>query len=148
MGSIPSVPQRPGIQGPPPLVTLLRLDVRRDRVAATVQVDPRRPDSTPYLARALVRTLPDLPHHACVNSEGDLFAAVMDHTALPHVLEHVVIDLQTRAWAAIDPDRVFTGLTRWVDRAQGLATVEVSYADDITAIRAFRDAAALLNGLR
>lgn len=122
--------------------------MRRDRIVATVRVDPAHPDSTPRLARELAVAFPDLPRHACVNPEGDYFASVMDHTSLPHVLEHIVIDLQTSAFAATDPDRVFTGVTRWTDAACGKATVEVSYHDDVTAIRAFRDAASLLNSLR
>ncbi len=131
-----------------PRLTIERLEVRRDRIVATVRVDPAKPNSTPRLAHALTSVLPDLPRHACVNSEGDYFASVMDHTSLPHVLEHVVIDLQTSAFATTDPDRVFTGVTRWTDSSHGRATVEVSYHDDVTAIRAFRDAARLLNSLR
>lgn len=135
-------------QPPVPRLAIETLQVRRDRIVATVRVDPAHPNSTPRLARALTAALPDLPRHACVNPEGDYFAAVMDHTALPHVLEHVVIDLQTSAFAVTDPDRVFTGVTRWTDFAHGRASVEVSYHDDVTAIRAFRDAAALINSLR
>lgn len=131
-----------------PLLSIVRLCVRRDRIAATVRVDPAHPNSTPRIARALASALPDLPRHACVNPEGDFFAAVMNHTCLPHVLEHVVIDLQTSAYAATDPDCVFKGITRWTDASRGLATVEVSYHDDVTGIRAFRDAAVLINGLR
>ncbi|MGI6534967.1 MAG: cyanophycin synthetase family protein [Eggerthellaceae bacterium] len=141
-------PAQRASQSPAPRLAIERLEVRRDRIVATVRVDPAHPNSTPRLARALTSVLPDLPRHACVNPEGDYFAAVMDHTSLPHVLEHVVIDLQTSAFAAADPDRVFTGVTRWTDAARGTATVEVSYHDDVTAIRAFRDAASLLNRLR
>lgn len=137
-----------GAQQAAPLLSIVHLLVRRDRIVATVRVNPARPNSTPRIARALVSVLPDLPRHACVNPEGDYFASVMDHTSLPHVLEHVAIDLQTRASAAADPDRVYKGVTRWADASRGLATVEVSYHDDVTGIRAFRDAAALINGLR
>jgi hypothetical protein len=64
---------------------------------------------------------------------------------LPHLLEHVVVQFQVEACP--DPDRIFTGATRWTDRRAGLAQVEVSYADDIVALRAFRDGAALVNSL-
>lgn len=123
------------------------LTVKSDRVVALVRMaDAVRVLTTPKLAQRVCQQHPDLPRHACVNGEGPLFGAVMDHTALPHMLEHLVIDLQTQACP--DPDRVFTGATRWVDRPAGLASVEVSYADDLVALRAFRDAVDYLNDLR
>ena len=120
--------------------------MRRDRVVATVRVvDPDSAMTTPQFARQLVRIRPDLPIHSCVNGRGPTFGAVIAHTPIPHVLEHVVIDLQTAS--CINPDRVFTGVTRWIDRSAGRAQVEVSYADDLVCLRAFRDAAELLNSL-
>lgn len=37
------------------------------------------------------------------------------------------------------------GFTQWVDEAAGTALIEVSFADDLVALRAFRDALAFLN---
>lgn len=131
---------------PAPRLLLESLRVQRDRVVAAVRVgDPDSAMTTPQLARQLVRIRPDLPIHSCVNGRGPTFGAVIEHTPLPHVLEHVVIDLQTASCA--DPDRVFTGVTRWIDRRAGKAQVEVSYADDLVCLRAFRDAVELLNSL-
>lgn len=131
-----------------PRIQVLGLRVKRDRIVARVQVDPANAYSTPALARRLIETHPDLPNHACVNPKGDRFGDVIAGTSLPHVLEHLVIDLQTQVYARRDPNRVFTGITRWVQRDAGLAQVAVSYRDDLVALRAFRDAAALLNRLR
>jgi hypothetical protein len=132
----------------PPRIQVAGLRVKRDRIVARVQVDPAHAYSTPELAQQLVQAHPDLPQHACVNPMGDRFGAVLAGTSLPHVLEHLVIDLQTQAYARRDPNQVFTGITRWVQRERGLAEVAVSYRDDLVALRAFRDAAALLNRLR
>ena len=135
-----------GGDGPAPRLVLESLRVRRDRVIATVRVgDPKFATTTPQFARQLVRIRPDLPIHSCVNGRGPIFGAVIANTPLPHVLEHVVIDLQTAS--CTDPDRVFTGVTRWVDRRAGRAQVEVSYVDDLVCLRAFRDAVELLNSL-
>ena len=132
--------------GRPPRIVIERLQVRSDRVVATVRM-PNAPRvlTTPKLAARVCRDFPDLPQHACVNGEGPVFGAVVGHTPLPHLLEHLVIDLQVQA--GDDPDRLFTGASRWTDREKGLAQVEVSYADDLAALRAFRDAAAYLNAL-
>lgn len=118
--------------------------VKGDRVEARVRMaSPVRVLTTPKLAAYACERFPDLPRHACVNGEGPAFGAVMDHTPLPHLLEHLVIDLQTRACP--DPDVVFTGATRWIDRPAALASVQVSYRDDLVALRAFRDAVDFLN---
>ena len=78
-----------------------------------------------------------------MNEEGDTFAAVMDHTSLPHLLEHLVIDMQ--AQAVSDENAVFVGTTEWIDEFAGRARIEVSFTDDLVALRAFRDAIAFLN---
>ena len=130
----------------PARVTVERIRVAHDRVMALLRMrDAVHVLTTPKMARCACQAFPDLPHHACVNGHGPTFAAVMDHTPVPHLVEHLVVDMQVRACG--NPDLIFTGATRWEDRAQGLARVEVSYEDDLVAIQAFRDAVAFVNGL-
>ena len=129
-----------------PRLQLESLRVERDRIVAMVRVgDPTHAMTDAELAGKAVKLHPDLPIHTCVNGVGPTFGTVLAHTPLPHLLEHVVVDMQTARCP--DPDRVFTGATRWVDRRHGLAQIEVSYADDIAALRAFRDAVQQLNAL-
>ncbi len=110
-----------------------------------VVVDPRAPRLTnPLLAARICATFPDLPRHACVNDEGDTFAAVMGHTSLPHMLEHLVVDLQSQA-EPLDSEMVFVGTTEWADSFSGRARIEVNFTDDMVALRCFRDAVAFLN---
>ena len=130
----------------PVRIVLESLHVTADRIVAAVRVaDPGRADTTPALAAVAAARRPNLPIHTCVNGEGPTFGAVMAHTPLPHLLEHVVVDLQVERCP--DANRVFTGATRWTDRRAGRARVEVSYADDLVALAAFRDAVALVNSL-
>lgn len=134
----------------PHCIVIERLTVRSDRVACDVAVAPGAPRcSTPQLAARIRAAFPDVPGHACVNDEGETFAAVMERTSLPHVLEHLVISLQARADAAVSPaasdGTVFVGTTEWTDEFAGRARVEVSFADDLVALRAFRDATRFLN---
>jgi hypothetical protein len=126
-----------------PCLVIESLRVGRDRVTAAVRVrDAAFADTNPQVARRAIAQRPNLPIHSCVNGTGPAFGDVIGHTPLPHLLEHVVVDLQ--AAASADPDRVFTGATRWTDRASGRAEVQVSYADDLVALRAFRDAVRLV----
>lgn len=119
--------------------------MRADRIICDVLVDSRAPRlTTPLLAARVCATFPDLPLHACVNDEGDTFAAVMGHTSLPHMLEHLVVDLQSRA-APADSETVFVGTTEWTDSFSGRARIEVNFTDDMVALRCFRDAVTFLN---
>lgn len=94
------------------------------------------------IARCL-EVYPSLERHACRNGSGPTFAAVMERTSTPHLLEHLVIDAQTRM--ARDAQRVFTGTTQWEDALR--AVVAVSFEDDLSALRAFGQQLAFLNGM-
>lgn len=129
-----------------PALSIVRFVVKRDRIACFVEApDPARRYTTPAIARAACAARPHLPAHACVNECGDTFGSVMGRTPLPHLLEHVAIDLMVEG-AARD-DALFTGTTEWVDEARGRARVEVSYADDVEALGALTEAARLVNRL-
>lgn len=128
------------------------------------------------LMRRVLPAFPMLPQHACVNERGATFAAVMDCTPLPHLLEHLIVDLQVRSQIAqharvgttsrsvaptasrtdayagsaaqAEPtprERPIVGTSEWADERAGLARIDVSFADDQVALRAFRDAVAFLN---
>lgn len=135
----------PAAQG----LSLLSIDVHADRMVCRVALSPGTPRmSDARVAAWLQSRLPTLGRHACVNDRGPTFSFVMDATPLPHVLEHVVIDLQVRADAEREddgPEAAYVGTTEWVDRNAGIARVEVSYADDIVALRSLRDGVALVN---
>ena len=140
------------------IVRIDRLVVRRDRIACFATF-PRADfrDSTPDMAQRLVARFPTLPEHTCVNEVGETFGAVLEDTPLPHVLEHVVIDLQARAEQercgsdlrapGSRRDPVFVGTSEWIDERAGTARIETSFADDLVALAAFRDAACIINEL-
>lgn len=115
------------------------------RIAIGVRVDPRLRISTPALAAALLERHPSLSAHSCVNGEGGTLGAVIDHTSVPHLFEHLVIDLQVHA--AGSPDDPFVGTTEWTCERLGRALVQVSFSDDLVALRACSEAACELDGL-
>ena len=139
-------PGRAAIPAPAtPLVSLERVTVRADRVSALVRLAPGAPRRTsPALAARAVAAFPDLPLHTCVNDRGPTFAAVMDDTPLPHLLEHLAISLMLRD-DATPACAVHVGTTEWLNEDEGLARVEVTYTDDLVALRALRAAAAFLD---
>ena len=134
-----------------------RIVVKRDRLVCDVRVAPDSPRQvTPALAEAVHRRFPQVESHACVNEAGDTFGAVLDHAGLPHLLEHLAIQLQAEAWESAaraeaqnrsDAQRAdaFVGITEWVDREEGTARIQLSYQDDLAALKALRDAVAFAN---
>ena len=125
-----------------------RLSVLPDRIEAEVRVlDPAYRTSPELIAQVLVQ-FPTIPFHTCRNEAGPTFSAVMENTSLPHLLEHLVIDIQTRAHAeredeATDP--VFTGTTQWSVTMSDVAIVRVSFYDDLIALGAFKQALHFIN---
>lgn len=137
-------------------VRIVRVTVHAGRLTCEVALAPTTPrDTTPAIAARAVRACPSLPHHACVNECGPTFGDIMACTPVPHLLEHLIIDAQTRAEAAAPAasaappahPRTFVGVSEWIDRDAGRARVEVSFADDLVALRAVSEATRLLNCL-
>ena len=124
------------------------LTVQCDRICANVLVAPFA-RTTPQLAAYVLQAFPLIAQHACVNEKGNTFDLVIEDTPLPHLMEHLVIDLQMRAeFEAAANGLTYIGTTEWLDEAQGKARIEVNFADDLVALRAFRDAANFLNEAR
>ena len=65
-------------------------------------------------------------------------------TSVPHLLEHLVIHGQVFD-SATPSNAALVGTTEWLDEANGLARIEVNYADDLAALSALKTALAFLN---
>ena len=146
-------------------VRVERMEVRRGHLVCRVAFDNAPRVTSPQLMSRVLAVVPTLAQHACVNERGTTFAAVMDCTPLPHLLEHLAVDLQVRAeagqWltlpgvaaeapphvAGAPHDHPIVGTSEWLDEAAGIARIDVSFADDLVALRAMRDSVAFLNKL-
>ena len=131
-------------------IRVQRIIVRRDRIVCYVALDPAAPRATtPEIAQRLIERVPTLPAHDCINEQGPTFGDAIAHTSIPHVLEHLVIDFQTREAAQSGNPRlrarVFRGTTEWVKAGEGRAKIELDYADDLVVLKALADSVAILN---
>ncbi len=131
-------------------VSVQRIIVRKDRVVCYIALDPLAPRFTSHeIAQRLICRMPSLPDHDCINEKGPTFGDVMDHTSVPHVLEHLVIDFQVQQ-AAQSPNarmraRSFRGTTEWINVSEGRAKIELDYADDLVVLKALTDSVDILN---
>lgn len=116
--------------------------------ALTLQVHvaegARRTDA--HIATRAAEDFPNLPSHSCVNSKGPAFGSVMADTSVPHLLEHLIIDLQVAAEPA-ESRATFAGHTTWLDEEAGRANITVKFRSDAIALQAANDACAYLNSL-
>lgn len=128
-----------------PLV-IEHIQVRPDRMEVTIRV---RSEQFAYTNNRIIEEVlshfPSLGMHACRNHKGRLFADVMNHTSVPHLLEHMVVDGQTRR--AQKEDRIFTGTTQWSREDPLVALVVFSYEDDLVALEVLNQCVALLNAI-
>lgn len=136
-------------------VRITRLEVRRGHLTCVVEFAPKVPRFTSKaLIDKVLPAFPSLPRHACVNGSGRTFGDVIECTPVPHLLEHMVVDLQVREMASATlgvpappapADAPIVGTSEWIDETAGLARIDASFADDQVALRALRDAVAALN---
>ena len=125
-------------------IAVARIQVKRGRIVCDVRiVNPAHRYTDPRLAAAVLARFPTLRAHACVNARGKTFGSVIEHTSLAHLLEHLWIELQVRA--STDEQARFVGTTEWLDEATGTARIQMSYRDDLQALRTFNEAASFLN---
>lgn len=133
-------------------VTFDRLTVLPDRVEASVRiVDPTARITSKDLIDQAVKQFPTLPYHTCRNEVGPTFSAVMEATSVPHLIEHLVIDIQTHAHDQKEGSKTpsgqvaFTGTTQWSADDPDVAIVRVSFLDDLIALGAFKKALHFIN---
>ena len=118
--------------------------VKHDRIVCDIEItQPERRYMNARVASAVLDAYPTLKSHACVNAVGKTLGCVLEHTSVPHVLEHLWIDLMVRD--SEDPKARFVGTSEWLDEDAGLARVQVSYRDDLQALRTFNEATQFLN---
>jgi hypothetical protein len=110
-------------------------------VRAVIRVVPADLRVDEALAAAVLALRPTLARHTCKQRGFGLFGDTLIGTTLPHLVEHVAIDLlvederrETRraqaAQAGPQASRPRAGTTTWLDRERGVMEVRLSCASD------------------
>lgn len=116
-----------------------------DRVEVLVQVESAqvmRTSADPSIADRALAVLPGLASHRCHNDAGRSFAEEIADTEMPHLFEHVVLELMAEAGSP----RSLKGETAWDFKRDGRGVFRVSleYDDDLVCLGAIKIADRLM----
>ena len=101
----------------------------------------------PHIPRILFKLLPQLATQHCYNDEGFSFRREAQATEIPHLFEHLIIEIQNQVRRGIGAP--LSGETRWnwtID-PRGLFYVTVDYDNELVALGAIRLAENVINAL-
>ena len=128
------------------IVEILFYDINKVKLVVEMP-DPSRytTDTAPHLPRSLFRLFPHLAQHKCHNDQGYSFHRESMATEIPHLLEHLIIELQTQA----QRHEVLKGETQWNWRVdpRGTFHVHVEYENEQLVLAAIRLAERIINAL-
>jgi hypothetical protein len=128
------------------IVEILFYDANKVKLVVEMP-DPDRctTDNSPHLPRSLFRLFPHLAHHKCHNGNGYSFRREAMATEVPHLLEHLIIELQSQA----QHHEVLKGETQWNWRVdpRGTFHVHVEYENEQLVLAAIRLAERIVNSL-
>jgi hypothetical protein len=123
-------------------ISLEETSVGESSVSAVVRVTPPNLRVDERLASQALALHPTLAQHTCKQRGFGRFGDKLIGTTLPHLVEHLAIDLLVRedqeahppansphSPASFDPPRPRAGNTTWLDQKQGLMWIRLSHND-------------------
>lgn len=117
------------------------MTVCADRIDVLVDVgdaEMLRTTADESIAGRALSLLPGLERHVCDNGDGKTFAEELADTEVPHLFEHVVMELMAKAGSP----RSLKGETSWDFKRDGHGIFRVSfeYDDDLVCLGAIKAA--------
>jgi len=99
----------------------------------------------PHIPKLLFRLFPHLARHRCDNDRGHSFRRECRRTEIPHLLEHLIIELQGQAQGS----GLLKGETQWNWRVdpRGRFHVYVDYDNEMLVLGAIRAAERIIRAL-
>lgn len=130
------------------LLRIEHIEVGPSELMARIRVldtNRMRTVTAPGIATRALALMPGLGRHTCENDDGKRFIAEMTDTEVPHLLEHVTVELM----ALSGSPRSLKARTSWdfANDGEGVFRVRVMFDDDLVAIAALREAATIVEWL-
>ncbi|MFU8891088.1 MAG: cyanophycin synthetase family protein [Anaerosomatales bacterium] len=129
-------------------LTVEEVSVGAERLSCVVRVAsdaPLRTSELPHVADSVLALLPGIVRHRCECGSAHGIIAELADTELPHLLEHVTLELMALAGSP----RSLRGETMWDFAADGHGVFRISleYDDDLVALGALSEAARIVDAL-
>ena len=128
------------------VVEILFYDKHRVKLVVEMS-DPNRysTEHAPHIPRLLFKLFPHLARHRCDNDNGFTFKKECRATEIPHLFEHLIIELQGQ----VQRSRILKGETQWNWRIdpRGRFHVYVDYENELLVLGAIRLAERIINAL-
>ena len=127
------------------LMSITSVRVGADKLRARVVVNPGMPLSTAEDIEATARVYylaPAIAKHLCLGDTGREFQECMGDTELPHLLEHLTVEILNETGLA---GKVSCGRTRQVPGDERLFDVELSCPDDALTVGALSSATFMMD---
>ncbi len=106
-------------------ISLLDMRVREDAIDFKVQMAPELCFLPQSAFDAACADRPTLREHACTDAHPHPDLA-SDPQTLPHLIEHLAIDLLVERYRACGDPHVFAGYSVWLDKSNGIARITLS----------------------
>jgi len=101
----------------------------------------------PHIPRILFKLLPQMATQHCFNDDGLSFRREAEATEIPHLFEHLIIEIQNQVRRGIGAPLSGETCWNWTVDPRGLFYVTVDYDNEIVALGAIRLAENVINAL-
>lgn len=127
---------------------IIFLSSQRARLVVEIpESDAFTTSEAPRIPRMLFKLFPHMATQRCYNDDGHSFRREAQATEIPHLFEHLIIEIQDQVRRGVGAP--FSGETQWnwtVD-PRGRFYVTVDYDNEVVALAAIRLAERVINAL-
>ena len=127
------------------LIEIRHITIDTDKLTARVHLSLDAPIMTSEDVEATARIYymaPGICNHLCLGDAGKTFQACMGHTELPHLLEHLAVEIMNQTGLA---GKIACGRTRKVNGDSRLYDIELSCPDDVLTVGALSSAVFIMD---
>ena len=104
-------------------------------------------EGRPHIPRILFKLLPQMATQHCFNDDGLSFRREAQATEIPHLFEHLIIEIQDQVRRGIGAPLSGETSWNWTVDPRGLFYVTVDYDNEMVALGAIRLAESVINAL-
>lgn len=108
---------------------------------------PYTTEERPHIPRILFKLLPQMATQQCFNDEGLSFGREAQATEIPHLFEHLIMEIQNQVRRGIGAPLSGETCWNWTVDPRGRFHVTVGYEHEVVALGAIRLAECLMNAL-